>query len=104
MFILHGSLKLLRTFYLEGLVDNRSFLSWLVQQMGCSNLAQAGFLARLADEYLDDMLSRRALSRPFVDACLAKISEVRPLSFVPSWLTNVPSDPQYTTTGISSQP
>jgi mediator of RNA polymerase II transcription subunit 12 len=71
------SLQLLRTFYFEGLVDNTSFLVWLVQQMGTCNLAQAGFLTRLADEYLDGMLSSRALVRPFIDACLAKVSEVR---------------------------
>ncbi|KAH9166651.1 hypothetical protein EDB89DRAFT_2128588 [Lactarius sanguifluus] len=50
------SLDLLRSFYSE---------------------AQAGFVARLADEYLDGILACRALSRPFVDACLSKISEIR---------------------------
>ncbi len=71
------SLDLLRSFYSEGLVDNRTFLSWLVLQMCTCNLAQASFVARLADEYLDGILACRALSRPFVDACLSKISEVR---------------------------
>ncbi|KZT24227.1 hypothetical protein NEOLEDRAFT_1067868 [Neolentinus lepideus HHB14362 ss-1] len=70
-------LSLLRTFYSEGLVDNRTFLSWLVQQMASCNLAQAGFLARLADEYLDGMLVSRALARTFVDACLSKLAEIR---------------------------
>lgn len=70
------SLDLLRSFYSEGLVDNRTFLSWLVLQMCTCNLAQASFVARLADEYLDGILACRALSRPFVDACLTKISEV----------------------------
>ena len=72
-----SSLDLLRSFYSEGLVDNRTFLTWLVLQMCACNLAQAGFVARLADEYLDGILACRALSRPFVDACLSKISEVR---------------------------
>ena len=75
------SLQLLRTFYFEGLVDNTTFLVWLVQQMGTCNLAQAGFLTRLADEYLDGMLSSRALVKPFIDACLAKLSEVRTYIF-----------------------
>jgi len=70
------SLQLLRTFYSEGLVDNTTFLTWLVQQMGASNLAQAGFLTRLADQYLDGMLGSRALTRPFIDACLVKLLEV----------------------------
>ena len=70
------SLSLLRTFYAEGLVDNRTFLSWLVQQMGICNLAQAGFVARLADEYVEGMLVSRALTRPFLEVCLAKSVEV----------------------------
>jgi hypothetical protein len=44
--------------------------------MSTCNLAQAGFVARLADEYLDGMLTSRALARPFVDACLSKLMEV----------------------------
>ncbi|KAH8108105.1 hypothetical protein BXZ70DRAFT_1015382 [Cristinia sonorae] len=71
------SLKLLRSFYAEGLVDNRTFLSWLVQQMGLSNLAQLGFIAHLSDEYLDGMLATRALTRPFVEACANRILEIR---------------------------
>lgn len=76
--ILDSSLSLLRTFYADGLVDNRTFLSWLVQQMSICNLAQAGFVARLGDEYLEGMLVSRALTRPFLDASLAKLKEVRP--------------------------
>lgn len=67
---------LLRTFYAEGLVDHRTFLVWFVHQMGVCNLAQAGFLSRLADEYLNPILISRALARPFVDACLNKLVEV----------------------------
>ncbi len=70
------SLALLRTFYSEGLVDNRTFLTWLVQQTGSCNLAQLGFMLRLADEYLEGMLISRALTRPFVDACLNRLTEV----------------------------
>lgn len=72
-----GSLSLLRTFYAEGLVDNKTFLSWLVQQMGICNLAQAGFVARLGDEYVEGMLVSRALTRPFLEACLCKLIEVK---------------------------
>lgn len=71
-----GSLQLLRTFYAQGLVDNKTFLIWLVQTMANCNLAQAGFVAHLADEYLDGMLTSRPLAKPFVDACLAKLVEV----------------------------
>ena len=39
------------------------------------NLAQAGFLARLAEEYLDDIMASRALARPLVEGCLAKLME-----------------------------
>jgi len=39
------------------------------------NLAQAGFLARLAEEYLNDIMASRALARPLVEGCLAKLME-----------------------------
>lgn len=72
----HHSVNLLRNFYDDGLVDHRSVLGWLAQQLGACNLAQAGFLARLADEYLEDITSCRALAHPFVEACLNKLAEV----------------------------
>ena len=72
------SLNLLRAFYDEGLVDNRTFLVWLVQQLATCNLAQLGFIARLVNEYLDGMLVTRSITRPFVDVCLGKVSEVLP--------------------------
>ena len=70
------SLQLVKAFYSEGLIDNRTFLAWLVQQVGTCNLAQLGFVARLADEYLDGLLNCRALARPFADASFGRISEV----------------------------
>ncbi|KAG6829453.1 hypothetical protein H0H92_004513 [Tricholoma furcatifolium] len=73
-------LQLLRTFYSEGLVDNRTYLVWLVQQMTTCNLAQAGFIARLADEYLDGILGSRPLTRPFLQGCLSKLSEIQSTS------------------------
>jgi hypothetical protein len=75
------SLQLLRSFYSEGLVDNTTFLVWLVQQMGSCNLAQAAFVTRLADHYINGVLGSRALTRHFIDACLAKLSEVPISSF-----------------------
>ena len=44
--------------------------------MSTCNLAQVGFVARLADEYLDGMLVSRALTHPFIEACLNKFIEV----------------------------
>lgn len=58
------------------LVDNRTFLVWLVQQLATCNLAQLGFIARLVNEYLDGMLVTRSITRPFVEMCLGKVSEV----------------------------
>ncbi|KAG6886295.1 hypothetical protein C0993_006705 [Termitomyces sp. T159_Od127] len=75
-FVYWYDLKLLRTFYSEGLVDSRTFLVWVVQQMNTCNLAQAGFVTRLADEYLDGMLGSRPLTRPLLHACLSKLSEL----------------------------
>ncbi|KAG1807752.1 hypothetical protein EV424DRAFT_1543731 [Suillus variegatus] len=73
-------LKLLRPFYDEGLVDRRTFLTWIVIQMAACNLAQAGFVAHLADEYLDGVLEKRPLAKPLLDACIAKLNEVRTTS------------------------
>ena len=70
------SLQLLRNFYSEGLIDNRTFLAWLIQQLYVSNLAQLGFIARLLDEFVDGALATRALTRPLVEGCLTRISEV----------------------------
>lgn len=71
-----GSLDLLREFYAESLVDHGTFLSWLAQQLTISNLAQANFVVRIADEYLEGMLPYRGLQRAMIDGCLAKYSEV----------------------------
>lgn len=74
---LRNSLSLLRAFYAEGLVDHRTYLAWLVQQTSSCNLAQLGFVAHLADEFLEGMLVCRALTRPFVEACIIRLAEVR---------------------------
>jgi hypothetical protein len=60
--------------------------------MTTSNLAQAGFVAHLADEYLDGVLEKRPLAKPLLDACIVKLNEVSnmviyihpPLS-IPRW-------------------
>ncbi|THH04935.1 hypothetical protein EW145_g5157 [Phellinidium pouzarii] len=70
------TLDLLKVFYSEHMVDHTTFLSWLVQILGSCNLAQAGFITRLADDYLGGMSSCRALLKPFIDACLAKLQEI----------------------------
>ncbi|KAJ2931312.1 hypothetical protein H1R20_g5848, partial [Candolleomyces eurysporus] len=70
------SLKLLRTFYHEGLVDRKSFLVWLTLQMKTCSLAQAGFVTRLVDEYLDDIFNILALAKLLVEASLHKLSEI----------------------------
>jgi len=71
------SLDLLREFYAESLVDHGTFLPWIAQQMATSNLAQACFVARIADEYLEGMLPYRGLQRALIEGCLAKHSEVQ---------------------------
>ncbi|KAK7692890.1 hypothetical protein QCA50_004525 [Cerrena zonata] len=71
------SLQLLRNFYAEGLVDNRTFLAWLIHQLYISNLAQLGFIARLVDEFMEGIVSTRALTRPTVEACLNRLSEIK---------------------------
>lgn len=69
-------LSLLKSFYTEGMVDHRTFLSWLVSIMASCNLAQAAIVARMAEEYLDDMTASRPLAHHFVDACLSRLAEI----------------------------
>ncbi|KAG7090909.1 hypothetical protein E1B28_009986 [Marasmius oreades] len=69
-------LRLLRAFYTDGLVNKRTFFVWLVNQMFSCNLAQVGFIARIADEYFDGMMRCRALTRPLLEACLNKLTEI----------------------------
>ena len=71
------SLRLLRTFYNEGLINRKIFYVWLVNQTVSCNLAQAGFVFRIADEYFEGMMGCRALTRPFLEGCLSKLLEVK---------------------------
>ena len=45
--------------------------------MKTCSLAQAGFVTRLVDEYLDDIFNILALAKLLVEASLHKLSEVR---------------------------
>ena len=58
------------------MVDRATFLSWLSQQMGSLNMAQAAFIARLAEQYLDGLCAQRGLMRVFLEGTLLKLSEV----------------------------
>lgn len=58
------------------MVDHATFLSWLVQTLVTCNLAQAGFAARLLDDFHSDLYSCRALSKQLLGACLTKLQEV----------------------------
>ena len=75
------SLELLKVFYVEFMVDQATFLSWLVQQLVTCNMAQASFLIRLAEDYHSDLVTRRALAKPFADGCLARLTEVCRFAF-----------------------
>lgn len=74
------SLDLLRVFYSEVMIDHATFLMWLVQTFASCNLAQAGFIARLVDDYLPGISASRALLRPLMESCLSKCSEVQQLT------------------------
>ncbi|KAG8934799.1 RNA polymerase II mediator complex subunit [Tulasnella sp. 418] len=70
------TLALIREFYAEGLIDHSLFLFWLSQQVGQSNIAQLGFVTKLADEYLEGILQHRGFLRPFILGCVEKLMEV----------------------------
>lgn len=57
-------------------MDHCTFLSCLAQQMVVSNLAQAGFVACLLEDYFEGLLSHRVFARPFLEGCLGKLAEI----------------------------
>ena len=70
------TLNLLRPTFAENMVDHATFLSWLSQQLAIANLAQAGFVAAIVDEYLDPLLGHRVFAIPLIDGCLVKLKEI----------------------------
>jgi mediator of RNA polymerase II transcription subunit 12, fungi type len=58
------------------MVDHATFLLWLAQQVPAVNLAQLGFVAKIAEEYLEGLLQHRGFLRPFIEGCTVKITEV----------------------------
>ncbi|KAJ7251846.1 hypothetical protein B0H12DRAFT_1202710 [Mycena haematopus] len=60
-------LELLRPFFSEGLVDSRTFLVWL----------PSWFFGAARGRNLDGIMKSRPLARPFIDASLSKLSEIR---------------------------
>lgn len=70
------SLVLLREFFAESLVDHATFLTWLASLAGTANLAQAGLVSLVADEYLEGLVEHRGFLRPFLEGCLGKLGEV----------------------------
>ena len=42
-----------------------------------SNLAQIEFVIRIAEDYLDLVMENRSFLAPFIEACLARLTEVR---------------------------
>lgn len=69
-------LDLLREFVSEGLVDQPTFMSWLASVLQASNVAQLDFVIRISEEHFESLLENRAFLAPFVEACLARITEV----------------------------
>ncbi|KAG8882040.1 RNA polymerase II mediator complex subunit [Tulasnella sp. 332] len=87
------TISLLREFYAESLVDHATFLFWLAQQVGDSNIPQLGFIAKLADEYIEDLLQHRGFLRPFIVGLVEKLVEVS-LKSHPDYLESVLKDLQ----------
>ena len=76
MLTLLDSIHLLRAFYADFMIDHTLLLTWIPQTLNSSNLAQAGFLIRLLEDYYPEMGSCRALLRLAINACLGKMQEV----------------------------
>lgn len=58
------------------MVDKRTFLSWVIQQLASSNLGQAPFVAFIAEGYLDDIVSSRPFAYHLAVAIVQRLVEV----------------------------
>jgi mediator of RNA polymerase II transcription subunit 12 len=72
----HRSTSLLRLFFSNSLLDVRTLLTYLVNQLAASNLVQLGFLIQLVEQYEIDILGNAQLGRGMIDHACVKIKEV----------------------------
>ncbi|KIM29831.1 hypothetical protein M408DRAFT_22702 [Serendipita vermifera MAFF 305830] len=73
------SLELLRRLFDADLIDQPSFLAWVVTSMGHTEAMgphQFIFLIRMVDEYFDSVASNRAFATPIIEACLSRFAEI----------------------------
>ncbi|TFL04760.1 hypothetical protein BDV98DRAFT_330597 [Pterulicium gracile] len=71
------TLQLLGPFYAEGLLDRRTFLSWIIQNFVTCNIPQACFMALLIEDYFEHLCYCRAFASPLVRSSLNKLDEIR---------------------------
>lgn len=67
--------------YVEGLLDQRHFLKWSVDQFSVSNFDQTTVMIPLVRHLILEYSKSRALSRLFMEACIRKIERVPPVLF-----------------------
>jgi mediator of RNA polymerase II transcription subunit 12 len=62
--------------YAEGLLDQRHFLKWSLDQFSASNFDQTNLMISIVLKFMTDYSRSRALSRIFIEACIRKIERV----------------------------
>lgn len=58
------------------MIDHATWLLFIANQISSSNIPQLGFMARVAEEYLDGLLQHRGFLRPLISGLVEKLVEV----------------------------
>ncbi|RKO89590.1 hypothetical protein BDK51DRAFT_46789 [Blyttiomyces helicus] len=70
----HGhSIQLSKLLYAEGLLDQRHFLKWSLDQLTNANFEQTTVVLPIVSAFMEEYSRSRALMRYLIDACLLKI-------------------------------
>jgi hypothetical protein len=70
------STSLLRLFFAHSLLDIRTLIAYLVNQLAASNLVQLGFVVQLVEQYEIDILSNAQMGKGMIEYACVKIKEV----------------------------
>jgi hypothetical protein len=86
----------------RNLLDERTFASWIADQVGASNLAQLGFAASLMDQFLHLLWKSIMVARPAIRACVDQLAQASFITWLSSW-SNRDAETEFVMTDTRSQ-
>ncbi|KAJ3091853.1 RNA polymerase II mediator complex subunit [Quaeritorhiza haematococci] len=72
------SVRLSKWQYVEGLLDQRHFLKWSLDQLKSANFDQTNLMLSIASSFMDEYSRSRALMRYLIDTALSKVRKLHP--------------------------